>query len=59
MDKRLITRQEAADAAGVTTRTISRWAAAGKITLYKSRAGHARFELRDVLSALEPEAVTR
>lgn len=58
MTENLVTRNDAATYASVTPRTISRWAATGLITTYKSRSGHVHYDLREVARVIEPAAVS-
>ncbi len=50
--ERLLTPAEVADLLGVDTRTVARWARAGRLPALRTLGGHRRFRERDVRSHL-------
>jgi len=51
--EKLLTKGEVAQLCRVEIRTVDRWAAAGKITCYRTPGGRLLFRRRDVLRANE------
>jgi excisionase family DNA binding protein len=59
-DDRFLTPGEVAEIFRVDPKTVTRWAAAGKISAIKTPGGHRRFresEVRALLEGAEPEIV--
>lgn len=53
---RLVTRTEAAEIAGVEPRTVTRWAARGRMTKYENARGQVRFDPAEAERMRDPDA---
>lgn len=53
LDGRLLKPGEVADWLRVDSKTVARWAAAGRLPSIRTPGGHLRFRLSDVLAAVE------
>lgn len=56
-DTQWVSRKEAAEMAGVTMRTVDRWADAGRIVRHEDGRGHIRFRLDEVQNMIRIEPV--
>lgn len=52
-NEKLLTPREAADQFGVHPKTLSRWAAAGKVTSIRTLGGHRRFRETEIRKLIE------
>lgn len=52
-ENRLLTPREAANAFGVTVKTLGRWARAGRLSSVRTLGGHRRFRAHEIRALLE------
>jgi excisionase family DNA binding protein len=51
--EKLLTPREVADAFGVNTKTLARWAKAGKLTSIRTLGGHRRYRPSEIRALIE------
>lgn len=51
----LLTPKEVAEVFRVDPKTVTRWAAAGKLKAIRTKGGHRRFKVREVLEDIDKE----
>ena len=54
----MISIKEASELLGVSTKTIHRWEQAGKIQAFRTKGGHRRFEINDLIGNKKDKSLT-